>query len=324
MRHASFLKALLLTLALLVLANVGVRRISRNSVPRQLLRRLETVDRPIHVVALGNSVVQAGFDVASFEAATRSQGAGMAAFNAGLGASGPIPARLLGRAALRSRAGARLLIYGGIDLFFTDQTRQPWLWTTHSGNKALVFYCEPELAAGYLDTTSWGRLAFAGASWVPMYVERSTPWAKVESLRRQLGSWGLPLAAVNTFGRVEDFQSLVSHNVVELAARSVAAQESLSPPVRDLLVEATGRNVRVCVVLMPLHPSRHSRLATPEWRAYAARLRSLLAEYGAGLINASDWIADEQQFSDILHLHPTGAAAFSGRLAAELPAAGFR
>lgn len=319
MRPGPHVPLLLLVFAgLLAALNLGIHALSNNSVPRQVLRRVSAREARAEVVALGNSMVQSGFSPAAF-----AEGAGRksndSVLNGGLGATGPVQHLLLGRAALATQERLRLLIYGCHDFMLIEQQQQDW-WKLF-GNNALAFYHEPHIAAQHLAQGPLGQILFRSVAVVPMFRERGTLWAKVESVRRILGGLGMPPAAENRFGRADDFKLLVEQDtgVFERKAHAAAAEKAtLSGPVQQLLTEARDRKVAVMVVLMPRPAEFQPALATAGWQRFVRHLSDRLSEQGAALLDASAWITNQTHFMDPLHLGPAGADEFSRRLGREL------
>ncbi len=258
----------------------------------------------------------AGFDAAAFTAKAAAAGEPLTAFNAGLGATGPIQHLLITRAILRAHPEAQSIVYGFFDFMLTQPVQEDWRLLF--GNNAMVFYTEPAIAARHETSSAFGRWAFQVVGGIPMFAERGAIWARVEQLRRDLGQLGLPPAAVNRFGRVEDFSPV--ENTTEGSRRvrtveNVASDVPLASPVVELLGQARERNVKVWVVSVPMPAAHRKHYASPEWQAYFTLLRGKLAAHGAELIDASDWVADDALFMDALHLGPEGAIRFSLRLA---------
>src|SRR5262245_35046497 len=81
MTRGRLLFAGLVALGLWSAANVMVRRLADQSLPRQLLGAAQGTPH-IDVLVSGNSVVREGFDAAAFQ---RTAGTKVSAFNAGLG-----------------------------------------------------------------------------------------------------------------------------------------------------------------------------------------------------------------------------------------------
>ena len=70
---------------MLVVLNMFIQYSARNSVPRQLVRQMEETHGITHL-ALGNSLMAAGFDAPVFDASMAPEP--VVAFNAGLGPQG--------------------------------------------------------------------------------------------------------------------------------------------------------------------------------------------------------------------------------------------
>lgn len=292
---------LALALAGIAAANLAVQKLSAHSVSRQALRK---VSQPpaVEVLAVGNSVVAAGFDEAAFAQGTGNPRLGVR--NGGLGATGPLQHLLLTRAALASQPHPRLIVYGIVGTLLTDPPSTRW-WRVF-GNNALVFQTQREVSARHLTTGTLDRLAFHFASRIPWFVERGTLWAKVETLRRRIGGWGLPVEESNQFGRVSDFAQ-------KPAASQGPPPATLTPEVRELLGFARERGIEVWVVFMPM-PEGSINPASPAWQPYVDHLRSQTDALGCRFINATDWVHDRSRFIDDLHLGRDGAVEFSERL----------
>lgn len=319
MRPGPQLPLLLLVFAgLLAALNLGIHRLSHNSVPRQVLRQISAREARAEIVALGNSMVQSGFSPKAF-AAGAGRNDGESVLNGGLGATGPVQHLLLGRAALAGQETLRRLIYGCHDFMLVEPTAQDW-WKLF-GNNALAFYREPHISARHLARGPLDRTLFRLVAMVPVFRERGTLWAKVESLRRVLGGLGMPPAAENRFGRADDFRLLVEQDVAAFERKAHAAADgkvALASPVQQLLAEARDRKVAVTVVLMPRPAEFQPALATAGWQRFVRHLADRLSEQGASLLDASAWITNGAHFMDPLHLGPAGAEEFSRRLGNEL------
>ncbi|MGC3969145.1 MAG: SGNH/GDSL hydrolase family protein [Pirellulales bacterium] len=292
----------------IVAANVAVAYLARNSYSRVLLRKAEVATSETDAF-IGNSLVRCGIDERAFEAVRPNS----QAVNLGLGSTWTLDHYLISRQLKSARL--RAVYYGFSDLQLVATGEQDF--STLVGNRALVYYAEPEIAARYFRGNSVWAAVFPHLQYLPMLVERLTVWSKVEKLRRQIGEWGLPKAAVNEFGRVEDFAAN-ERDVTEVAnscRSAVAEAHPIVPEIRDMIQEMRRRNAEVVMVSMPL-PSRHRAryYDSPEWRSYLRYVQTLIAAEGASYIDASDWIADEY-FTDVLHLNEAGAAEFSTRLA---------
>ena len=313
------MRAALIAAITLVLVNVVAARLTTNSNPRQLIRTIETAAPSVDVLGVGNSLIAAGFDAPAIEETFQAAGQPVRALNAGLGATGVIEHLALTRLALRGRS-VRWLVYG----YFDHQLRLDVVQHVSEliGNRSMLFYLEPELTLQYAAFGPADRLSFQVFRRVPLLRERSTRWARVERVRREAGSVGLPPAAVNQFGRAGDFAQLEAASPGQFDERNrqaLASKDSLSPPVRALLREARDHGVHVVVVAMPMHPQHVERFyGLPSWTSFKDATRNAVEAEGAAYVDASTWIPDAASFDDHLHLSRAGARTFSTQLASRL------
>src|SRR5208282_3020984 len=129
-------------LASLLAMNLAVIYLTRYSLPRRVMRHARE-SQPAAVLALGNSLVAAGFDETAFDTgASLSPPHGAA--NLGLGASSPVEQLLLFRYALARGMRPRLVVYG----FYDFQLTAPNQFATGDliGNRAMLYYVEPFFA----------------------------------------------------------------------------------------------------------------------------------------------------------------------------------
>ncbi len=256
-------------------------------------------------------MVAAGINCEEFDRALGQPLSGRGSHNGGLGGTGPLQALIGWRHVMAGEDHPRTLYYGAIELMLTEEDLNG-IWRSAQGANAVIFLRFPEVAAEYLGLGPLERTWFLTVCRIPFFVERNSTWSKVESLRRGLGQLGRAHQEQNRFGRVEDFKQLVRGNLVRSAA---VGHESLRRDIRTILAEARSKGIRTRVVLLPVHPSRFHEIQDPAWIGYVDRLRGLLANEGAELVVASDWIRDEAAFTDVLHLNERGAAEFSRLLA---------
>lgn len=308
---------LALAAGILLVFNLLVQHFARNSVPRQLVRRIDAAQGITHL-ALGNSLIAAGFDPSAFETSMAPEP--VVAFNAGLGASGTVEHLMILQRALRDAASVKLVVYGFFDFQLTDEPSATL--TDFFGNRAMAFYLDPDLALRNYQMSSGDRLEFDLLRHVPMVVERAGIWAGVERMRRAMGEIGMPHADTNRFGRAADFALLEAHSPAEFASRCEQLTQqnaSLSQPVVKMIADAHARGAQVVIVEMPMHPYHQSRFyALAAWDRYREHLRQLVEAQHATYLNAADWIEDANEFADHLHLTPSGAQDFSRRLGGKI------
>jgi hypothetical protein len=286
-------------------------------VPRVLIRAIDT-SSGITDLALGNSLIAAGFDAATFDKGMEPEPA--AALNAGLGASSPVQHLAILREALRRDRTIKVVIYG----FYDFQLSEPPIVRNADlfGNYAISYYLEPQIALQYYQMSPRDRFEFKIMRRVPMMVERGTIWEKVEKLRRAMAAIGMPHEQTNRFGRAADFNLLEANSREAFAAACDRWSEptaGLSAPILEIVRESQAHGAKVVFVEMPMHPfHQRTYYDLPQWGRYRDKLRALIAQTGSTYISASDWIENPAEFADHLHLGPAGAKYFSGRLAQQL------
>jgi hypothetical protein len=316
--RSRLLATVVVTFLSFIAFNRAVRHQARNSVPRQLLTSIDSTTNAT-VIAVGNSLMAAGFDGAEFTMAVSSASGRAQALNLGLGSSSPVEHLLLTRQSLARDPHVKLLVYGFSDEQMRSRPERAW-WHL-IGNFALSFYVEPTVAGHYYATSGYVEsLAFRVVAELPVFVERGAIWGRVERIRRTLGGLGLPPVAETRFGRVSDFEDfqLGAIPVSPLRASEADDAELFSEPMRDLIATAQAHGVHVVLVSMPRQATHRDHIsATPGWRAYRDRLSEWAQKHDVRIIDAADWVQDEF-FEDRLHLGPGGARVFSHRLGQEL------
>lgn len=306
-----------LAAGILLAFNLLVQHFARNSIPRQLVRKIDATQGITHL-ALGNSLIVAGFDPAAFETSMAPEP--VVAFNAGLGASGTVEHLMILERALRDAASVKLVVYGFFDFQLTDEPSATL--TDFFGNRAMAFYLDPDLALRDYQMSPGDRLGFDLLRHVPMVVERAGIWAGVERMRRKMGEIGMPHADTNRFGRAADFALLEARSPADFASRCdrlTRQNAQLSEPVVAMIADAHARGAQVVIVEMPMNPYHQSHYyALSAWDRYRDHLRKLVAAQHATYLSAADWIEDANEFADHLHLTSSGAQDFSRRLGAKI------
>jgi hypothetical protein len=317
-----FLVSLGLAAGIVVAFNWFVQHNAQNSVPRQLLRQIDTAAGVTHL-ALGNSLIAAGFDPSTFEASMAPEP--VVAFNAGLGASGTVEHLMLLHRALRDATSVKVVIYGFFDFQLTEAPSATL--NDFFGNRAVAFYLDPDLALRSYEMSSGDRLGFDLLRHVPMVVERAGIWANVERMRRAMSEIGMPHDDANRFGRVADFALLEAHSPTDFASQCERLTEQnagLSQPIVQMIDAAHARGAQVVIVEMPMHPYHRSQFyALDAWDKYRDHLRKLVEAQHATYVSAADWIEPANEFADHLHLTPAGAQDFSRQLASKIRAMDF-
>jgi len=306
--------SLITTAVVLAAFNLTVHRLARNSVPRQLITRLNSVSGVTHL-ALGNSLMAAGFDEKAFDQKLGSHST--RSVNAGLGSTGPVEHLLVLRDEERKNSHLRYVIYGFFDFQLTDDNATQV--SDLIGNRAMSYYVEPDIALRFYSMPWSDRIAFYFYRETPMIEDRAQVWAKIELVRRWLSQAGLPARTYDRFGRVADFTALEAASPAQFAERCDALMVQhvgLNSAILEIIRESQGHNAVVVMVEMPMHPSHQSRFySVPAWGRYRSYLHQLVSREGVVYLNASDWIRDPAEFADNLHMNGVGAEKFSRRLA---------
>ena len=320
MKTQRFLLALGVVAVVLGGYNVFVATVAAKSQRQQALAALAHPPAGTTVVFLGNSLMAAGGDPDSFRSAWAAQPASAPSLNLALSATSPVEHYLICKTALAHGLRPKWLIYGFFDDQLNATTRGDW--SDLVGNRALSYYFPTEAAELYAPGSSLKRWQLALTTQVPMLSERSSPWTTVERWRRQLGSIGMPAKKTNRFGQVDDFGLRSAEEIASFERRCRAITDGrvgFSTPVRQIVELAHAHQVRVLFVEMPMpRPHWESFYSIPVWPRLRIHVQHLAAEAGVTYLNASDWVGDDAQFADALHLNPAGARVFSARLAREL------
>jgi hypothetical protein len=86
---------------------------------------------------------------------------------------------------------------------------------------------------------------------------------------------------------------------------------------RELLTLADREGIATAMVLMPEGPVLRSCYPAATWKLVYASLEALGRQFSSPIINARDWVGEED-FKDSHHLLPSGATAFTERLGREV------
>ena len=317
-RRAVF-QALMVVVAIVVAADLTIQRMALRSVPRQLIRSIDSAPPTIDVLGIGNSLMAAGFDPPTVEETFLKSGRPCAAVNGGLGATGVIEHLALTRLALR-RHHVKTLVYG-----FFDQQMAVDLAKSNSdliGNRNMLYYQEPQLTAQYAHFDPLDRLTFQVYRRSALLRERGSIWGSVEKMRRAMASFGMPQEETNRFGRRADFTLLEASDPQSFSLACEGAMRSgelLSAPVQAMLRQARDHGAKVIVLEMPMHPSHLKDFySQPIWEKFRASTKAAVEGAGGTYLNASAWISGADLFDDNLHLSKAGAREFSRLLAEDL------
>ena len=299
-------------LLLLVALDRELARSSQNTVPRALMARVgESTDAK--ALALGNSLIGVGFVEPSFDV-----GMGLdkrdGAINLAMGGSSAVEQLLMLRYALQHGLHPRVVVFG----FFDFQLTHPLEYSTRDliGNRAMLYYMEPEYARTLYHLSLHDRAEFEIMRHFELFADRGEVWQRVELFRRALAQQGMPPEKANSMGRAVDFAMLEYSSAPAFVAEcGRASRNPLIPSVREIALQATAAGSNVYVLEMPMPPEHvQSFYDQPGWAAYRAHLQSMLGDLGTTYIDASHWIPEETAYADPLHLTYDGAQQFSRRL----------
>ena len=293
----------------LVMLNFGITVIERNNPTRILAARLQKASNNDYLF-LGNSLIAAGIDT---DVCKKQQ---VTCMNAGIGSTQSSEHAAIAQEAITSGVRGKL-IYGFMDLTLSESAELGW-----KGNRAVAFQLKNVDIPESYGLNSLSRYEFILRQNIPLLTYQDSLWAKVERVRRVLSDKSLKRKSVtNTFGRADDFSALEDGSAERFAARvrkAMAKTSLLCPEVMRLLNTAAKDGREVVFVVMPM-PAKHRNAyyRTSDWQAYLDRLATELDALGARLVNM-DEMALDSDFSDAVHLSPSGATAFTEFLLPEL------
>ncbi len=269
------------------------------------------------VIALGNSLIGVGFVENSFDEGMQVKKQN-GAINVAMGGSSAVEQLLMLRYALDRGMRPRAVIFG----FFDFQLTHPLEYTTRDliGNRAMLYYLEPEYARGFYHLSVHDRIEFQIMRHFEVFADRGLVWERVERFRRALDQQGMPPQASNSMGRAVDFAMLEYPSAPAFVAEcGRASRNPLIPSVVEIARQAAAAGSKVYFVEMPMPPAHvETFYDEPAWGGYRAHLQGMLGDLGAVYIDASHWMPEETSFIDPLHLSWAGSQEFSRRLGAYL------
>ncbi len=163
-----FILALAGILLALIALDREVARSSQNTTPRALMARTRA-STGAQAVALGNSLIGVGFNESSFDdgmALAKQDGS----INLGMGGSSAVEQLLMLRYALQQGMRPRVVVFG----FFDFQLTHPLEYATRDliGNRAMLYYMEPEYARAFYHLSLHDRAEFEIMRHFEMFVDR--------------------------------------------------------------------------------------------------------------------------------------------------------
>lgn len=281
------------------------------------------------VVMLGSSRTVHAFDAARLEQVARSRHRPVVAYNFGVPGAGPLTQLVNLRRLLADGVRPDLLL---VEVFPPMLTRHLWAINFRQFPPERLWRHELKLVERYLRMV--GRPARLGPPWcaawcAPAYSHRFAVqrlvWPSLlpndgcEHLLAKFdaGGWNrLDRAAIPP----ERQASALGHAKQEYG--ELLADYQLGGPacaaLEELLEVCHQERITAVLVVMPEGPTFQSWYRPGVWPGVAAYIQGLGRRFSAPVIDAHDWMGDEQ-FVDSHHLLAPGAEAFSARLARLTP-----
>jgi hypothetical protein len=295
-----------------------------------LVQRTQGVsERPVTTVMIGSSRTLYGFRGKLLEApAAKEQGRPVVAFNLGIYGAGPVSELLHLRSLLEKGIRPDLLLVEVPPMFLDDETERDEVGRLPPDRLARD---ELPVVERYGDAASRGLLAnWWRAAAVPVYAHRVVILSelmpllvprlfRVECCRQMDDSGWLGLQLAPEFltpdRRRRTLEGIRKKwtPVMSRLTTNGRGMQALS----ELLSLAQEERIATAVVLMPEGPVLRSCYPPETWQRVYASLEGLARQFGCPLINAREWVAEED-FSDSHHLLPSGAFLFTERLGREL------
>jgi hypothetical protein len=294
----------------------------------RLLRRTVAAEvRPLTVVMLGTSRTAYGLQGRKLEERLRRElGRPIVAFNFGIPAGGPLTELLTLKRLLKSGVRPDFVLIEVIPPFLAGQPEAP---------REVFRFCPARMALGELPLlerygmphqllrqaccTSWpvpwyahrfDILSWAAPAWVPVQVRQDWSRSTDES------GWGPFTTRDSSPARC---RYAVERTKEEYAGyfKNFRLGGPSCQALHDLMELCRAEALPTALVLMPEGTDFRSWYTPPIWVQIQAFLEELKRKYAVPLINARDWVADED-FYDSHHMFPHGAAVFSERFAPEV------
>jgi hypothetical protein len=320
-----------LTLQLLLILGIEHRAPDLRDLPyAQKIKRLRhrTEDgptRPLTVVMLGSSRtvfgVKAGRLEKPLEEAT---GRPVVAFNFGMYGSGPVMNLVTLRRLLADGVRPDLVLIEVLPPLLCDS---PYLHEVQRIAADHLWWSDLQTVERFGRARPGLRRDWWASCPMPCYSHR---FAIVSRIAPSFLPWRL---RVDWFSGIDDSGSVYPPALLISPQQRTAALEStrteyapyltefhLGGPVCQALREALAlcreKGIAAALLLMPEGPQFRSWYRPADWACIESFLGEVSREYGAPIVNAREWLAEED-FSDSHHLLPAGAAKFTDRLGRE-------
>lgn len=294
---------------------------------RQLVARNDRDSQALTLVMLGSSRVQDGFNASELEAQLSAQLARpLVLFNFGIPAAGPVANLLHFERLMAAGVKPDLLIVEVAPMLMGgagDVSQEAGYFTADRLWRPEIDLVERYGMPGAKMRRDWWQDWF-----VPCHAHRAAiasrllpdmlpPWSRLDGDREvDASGWRLrnaqPLSAADRSRAIEqawnDFGArLQAFQVCPAACRAQ----------RDLLVRCREEQIATALIWMPEGKLFQSWYPPVVEREIHGHLEELAAEFDVPLIDARDWVADDD-FLDGQHLRYVGAARFTERLGTEV------
>jgi hypothetical protein len=281
--------------------------------------------RPVTLVMLGSSRTTVGFNATLLEESLRtSLDRPVVVFNFGITGAGPLMMLLDLHRLLDRGIRPDLLLIEVLPPLLAGQVPQAELGRLHPTR---LWRREISLVQRYGASARDLRVAWWQAWPVPWYVRRFTivnrlaPACLPNRLRMD---WVYHIDdcgwVVQAFGSPNDEQRRLAVARARQEYAFYLNSFRLGGPacqaLRELLELCHDQRIRAALVLMPEGTDFRSWYSAPVWAQIESYLDGLSQEFATPIVNARDWVADED-FVDSHHLMMRGAAAFTDRLGRE-------
>jgi hypothetical protein len=295
------------------------------SVKLEYLRRqaARAPDRPL-VVMLGSSRTDGLFDARRFDAVRGPGGKPVLAYNFGVPTVGPLREYLYLREMLQAGIRPRLLLVELLPPLLTDPHRvavseegwasAPWmslsevltLWPyfAHPGSK-LCGWLEARLAPWYAF-----RACIHGSVLEQFAPQHYPYWGDYRD------AWGHILPRVPDAAECA-CRGGVAYRQYHQTLRTFRPGAGPARAARDLAALCRRERIPLALVLTPESTTFRSWYSPEALAATYGLLAELRDDYGAAVVDAREWVADED-FQDGHHVLPAGAGVFTARLLEDL------
>jgi hypothetical protein len=275
------------------------------------------------VVMLGSSRTAFGLTAGPLEdVLVREVGGPVVVFNFGLNGAGPVTELLILKRLLAEGRRPDLLLIEVLPPLLAGQTRRPaearWLDPT------ALWFSELPVLKRYRFPVRKIRRRWCQAWPLPWYTRRINvlsqvvpswlPWEKRQDWFRTIdgsgwAAWPLPNRDPERYRR----DAVEARRAYEPFLTGFRLGGPSCRALQAMLERCRQEAIPTALVLMPETAEFRRWYSPAAWEQVQTYLAGLSREYGAPLINAREWVADED-FIDTQHLLPRGAEVFSRRL----------